>query len=164
MKVHLPSRRSGKGFVSKLKCQVTSDTTHKVMISREMKVASYKEICGEEKIKVYIGYNNQRNILKVEDNKIQKYPFGGKRAIKGTESRIIRDWDILGTFFSIHNIEPTWLNCHMSWGGYSKEKGAWTGCMGKVGRDNLNIDRIMPSKARSKEDKEDSFWKILSFQ
>ena len=145
-----------------MKCQVTSDTTRKVMISREMKVASYKEICGGEKIKVYIGYNNQHELLNVTDNEIQKYP--PKREMKDNGPRIMRDWDILGTFFSIHNIEPTWLNCHRSWGGYSKELGAWTGCMGKVGRDNLNIDKIMPSKARSKEDKEDSFWKILSFQ
>ena len=28
-----------------MKCQITSDTIHKVMISRDVKVASYKEIC-----------------------------------------------------------------------------------------------------------------------
>ena len=61
-------------FVTKMKCQVTSDTTRKVMISREVKVPSYKEICGGEKIRVHIGYNNQKFSLKVKDNKIQQYP------------------------------------------------------------------------------------------
>ena len=41
-----------------MKCQVTSDTTRKVMISREVKVPSYKDICGGEKKKVNLGYNN----------------------------------------------------------------------------------------------------------
>ena len=57
-KVYIPSSRSRKSFVFNMKCQVTSDTTRKVMISREVKVASYKEICGGEKIRVHLGYNN----------------------------------------------------------------------------------------------------------
>ena len=55
-----------------MKCQVTSDTTRKVMISREVKVPSYKEICGEEKIRVHLGYNNDPWKIIVEDNKLLK--------------------------------------------------------------------------------------------
>ena len=53
-----------------MKCQVTSNTTRKVMISREVKVPSYKEICGGEKIRVHLGYNNQLMIITVENNKL----------------------------------------------------------------------------------------------
>ena len=57
-----------------MKCQVTSDTTRKVMISREVKVASYKEICGGEKIRVHLGYNNDPKIMTVKDNKLLQIP------------------------------------------------------------------------------------------
>ena len=57
-----------------MKCQVTSDTTHKMMISRELKVPSYKDICGGEKIRVHLGYNNDLDVLKVEDNKLLQIP------------------------------------------------------------------------------------------
>ena len=60
-----------------MKCQVTSDTTRKVMISREVKVASYKEICGGEKIRVHLGYNNDPLYMKVENNKLLQHPRSG---------------------------------------------------------------------------------------
>ena len=113
-----------------MKCQVTSDTTRKVMISREVKVASYKEICGGEKVRVHFGYNNEQGIMEVEDNKLLQDP--PKRSLKGDRSEISRDWEVLYIFFSAYNIEPIWLNCHYSWGWYDEEQGAWTGCMGKV--------------------------------
>ena len=113
-----------------MKCQVTSDTTRKVMISREVKVPSYKEICGGEKIRVHLGYNNDYDILKVEDNKLLQDP--PQRKLKGIGSDISRVWEVLYKFFSLYNIEPIWLNCNFSWGWYDKEQGAWTGCMGKV--------------------------------
>ena len=53
-----------------MKCQVTSDTTRKVMISREVKVASYKETCGGEKIRVHLGYNKDAWTMMVENNKL----------------------------------------------------------------------------------------------
>ena len=113
-----------------MKCQVTSDTTRKVMISREVKVPSYKEICGGEKIRVHLGYNNDKNILKVEDNKLLQDP--PNREIMGWSSYLPQVWEVLSKFFSLYNIEPIWLNCGFSWGHYDEEKGAWTGCVGKV--------------------------------
>ena len=115
--------------MTKMKCQVTSDTTRKVMISREVKVPSYKEICGGEKIRVHLGYNNHRSLMTVEDNKLlQNFP----RSLQGRLSLISREWEIFYKFFSLYNIEPIWLNCNMSWGWYDEEQGGWTGCMGKV--------------------------------
>ena len=38
------------------------------MISREVEVASYKDVCGGEKRRVNLGYNNRKNLLKVENN------------------------------------------------------------------------------------------------
>ena len=116
--------------MTKMKCQVTSETTRKVMISREVKVPSYKEICGGEKIRVHLGYNNDPGIMKVEDNKLLQVP--SKRYLKGEQSVISPNWEVLYKFFSLYTIEPIWLNCNYSWGWYDEEKGAWTGCMGKV--------------------------------
>ena len=112
-----------------MKCQVTSDTTRKVMISREMKVASYKEICGGEKIRVYLGYNNYQGEFEVENNKLLQ---NNKRNYKGERSSISRNWEIMNKFFSMYNIEPVWLWCNQLYGSYDKEQAAWTGCAGKV--------------------------------
>ena len=116
-----------------MKCQVTSDTTRKVMISKEVKVASYEEICDGEKRRVYFGYNNMAG-LTVVDNKLQQAPLydnDGKR-MNGDSSIISREWEILNKFISNHNIEPIWLDCLRNWGRYDKELKGWTGCMGKV--------------------------------
>ena len=112
-----------------MKCQVTSVTTRKMMISREVKVPSYKAICGGEKIRVHLGYNDELDILKVENNTLLPYPsyrtpWGG--------SILSWDWEVLDKFISLYNIEPIWLNCNFSWGHYDKEQGGWTGCIGKV--------------------------------
>ena len=113
-----------------MKCQVTSDTTRKVMISGEVKVASYKEICGGEKVRVHLGYNNDPEYMEAENNKLLQLP--PKRFPKGEHTIISRNWEVLLLFFSVYNIEPIWLNCNFSWGWYDEEQGAWTGCMGKV--------------------------------
>ena len=110
-----------------MKCQVTSDTIRRVMISREVEVASHKEICRGEKIRVHIGYNQQYQ--KVEDGELLHWP--PNRNLRGN-SQISQDWEIYVLFFSIHNIEPVWSNCDFEWGHYDEEQGAWTGCMGKV--------------------------------
>ena len=112
-----------------MKCQVTSDTTRKVMISREVKVPSYKDICGGEKTRVHLGYNNDL-VFKVRNNTLLQKPL--ERSLKGVSSEISRNWEVFHKFFSLYNIEPIWLNCNMSWGWYDDEQGAWTGCMGKV--------------------------------
>ena len=118
--------------MTKMKCQVTSDTTRKVMISREVKVPSYKEICGGEKIRVHLGYNNDPGVMKVEDNKLLYQDPPESRGLQGEDGVISLDREVLDKFFSLYNIEPIWLNCNFSWGHYDKEQGGWTGCMGKV--------------------------------
>ena len=100
------------------------------MISREVKVASYKEICGGEKKRVNFGYNNDPLIINVENNKLLHKPL--IRDLKGTSSVVSQDWEVLSTFISFQNIEPNWLDCDWSWGYYDEEQGAWTGCVGKV--------------------------------
>ena len=111
-----------------MKCQVTSDTPRKVMISREVKVASYEETCGGEKIRVNIGYNNDPRLMMVKDNKLLEIP--AERWYKGRKSWISQDWEVFPIFFSTYNIEPIWLDCGFSWGRF--RNGAWTGCVGKV--------------------------------
>ena len=117
-----------------MKCQVTSDTTHHVLISKEiLSSKSYKEICSGETKKVNLGYNNHWAIMKVENNTLIDWPIFSNR-IFGKSSVMSNGWEVLSKFFSIHNIEPYWLDCNFTWGWYDVELGRWTGCMGKVCR------------------------------
>ena len=95
------------------------------MISREVEVASYKDVCGGEKRRINFGYFNFPNLLRVENNEFQDYP---------TEKIAISDiliWEIFSIFFSSYNIEPDFQHCHHG-GHYDEDLGGWTGCMGKV--------------------------------
>ena len=132
IQIHIPGRRSSKSFVFKMKCQLTSSTTHEVMISKDIKVPSYKDICGGEPRKMNLGYNNQwqKWIIRVENNTLMHHP--PKQYVYGNSTDMSHDWEVLEKFFILHNIEANWLDCKMSWGGYDKNIGAWTGCMGKV--------------------------------
>ena len=109
---------------------MTSREASNVLLSRELIVPTYKHVCRGEKKKVNLGYNNDPLSFKVENNAIIPYP--GKRYIKGTAAQISPHWEVLSTFFNIHQILPTWLNCGYSWGYFDEEEGQWTGCMGKV--------------------------------
>ena len=136
IQVHVPGRRFTKSFVFKMKCQLTSTATHEVMISKEINVRSYKDICGGEPRKMMLGYNNQWQsrapVLRVENNTLIHYP--PKMYLFGQTTDMSHDWEVLYKFFTLHNIEAHWLDCKMSWGHYDKNIGAWAGCMGKVRR------------------------------
>ena len=109
-----------------MKCEVTSNTTHDVLISKEIDYKSYKEICSGEPKKVNLGFNN----LWVWNNTLMPYP--GPSFVYGKYSTMSEDWEIFYKFFSIHNIEPNWLNCYWTYGHYDETLGGWTGCIGKV--------------------------------
>ena len=120
-----------------MKCQVTSDTTHSVLISKEIGYKSYKEICSGEPKKVNLGYwgNEEADgayVFKVENNSLVHSPRGAKYYIYGKYSSMAYDWEVLSKFFSTHNIESNWLDCNYSTGHYDEKLGGWNGCMGKV--------------------------------
>ena len=117
-----------------MKCQVTSSTTHDVLISKEITYKSYKEICSGEKKKVNLGYNNDGNVLQVENNSLVQNPREFKHNIVFgiLASSMVLEWEVLSKFFSLHNIEPNWLDCNYTYGWYDEELGGWTGCVGKV--------------------------------
>ena len=112
-----------------MKCQVTSNTTHDILISKGIVYKSYKEICSGEPKKVNLGFNSEW-YFKVENNSLVHSP---KEAyIYGKWTSMAWDWEILSKFFTIYNIESNWLDCNYSSGWYDDELGGWTGCMGKV--------------------------------
>ena len=124
-----------------MKCQITSSKTHDVLISKEIRWKSYKEICSGEPKKVNLGYNNNFNILKVENNTLIPEPPIGKNMdmngiykpmFYGQVSGLSWDWEVLSKFFSNHNIEPNWLDCNETWGWFDEDQGEWTGFLGKV--------------------------------
>ena len=133
LQVHVPERKLSKSFVFKIKCQLTSSTTHEVMISKEIKVRSYKDICGGEPKKVNVGFNSDAN-FQVKNNLLVHIPRkeGTEDYMLGVYSNLAFDWEIFSKFFSLHNIEPNCLNCNYTWGWYDEELGGWTGCLGKV--------------------------------
>ena len=115
-----------------MKCQVNSLIAHSVLTSKEISSKSYKEICSGEKKKVNLGYWGDYDGMKVENNSMVHIPRELKDHMHGRFSAMPFDWEVLSKFFSIHNIEPNWLDCHFTYGHYDEEMGGWTGCMGKV--------------------------------
>ena len=133
IQVNIPRNRSSKSYLTQLKCQATSDTTHSVLIGKEIGYKSYKEICSGEPKKVNLGFNNDPKYLNVENNTLLPRPERKLTDyISGTKSAMLWNWEPLGKFFKTYNIEPNWLDCGFSWGSYDEEMGGWTGCMGKV--------------------------------
>ena len=114
-----------------MKCQVNSNTTHNVLISKEIDYKSYKEICSGEKTQVNLGFNNDYGLY-ISNNSLVQWPRQLHDYIVGRYSAMPYDWEVLSMFFSIHNIEPNWLDCNQTYGWYDDELGGWTGCMGKV--------------------------------
>ena len=117
-----------------MKCEATSNTTHSVLISKEINYKSYKEICSGEPKKVNLGYWGNYWNFKVENNSLvpidkshPSYYIHGKDS-----SNMALDDEVLSKFFSIHNIEQNWLDCNFSAGHYDEELGGWTGCVGQV--------------------------------
>ena len=129
IQAYIPRNRSRQSFVTKIKCQVTSSTTHDVLISKEVSWKSYKEICSGEKKKVNLGFVD----MKIQNNSLvvpqPRYPYD---YIYGIYSEMSYDWEVLSKFFSLHNIEPNWLDCNFTSGWYDEDQGGWNGCMGKV--------------------------------
>ena len=120
-----------------MKCQATSNTTHSVLISKEIGYKSYKEICSGETKKVNLGFWGNWEEMKVENNSLvtidktkQKEP--NRYYIHGYVSNMALDGEVLSKFFSTHNIEQNWLHCNYTYGHYDEELGGWTGCVGKV--------------------------------
>ena len=99
-----------------MKCQVTSSSTHDVLISMEISYKSYTEICSGEKKKVNLGYMGNRWFFKVKNNSLVHTPRDLDDYITGRYSNMPYDWEVLSKFFSIHNIEQNWLFCNYSYG------------------------------------------------
>ena len=131
IQVHIPKRRSSQSFLTKMKCEVTSDTTHDVLISKEIGFKSYKEICSGEAKKVNLGYVNTKE-SKVQNNSMMELEKGPRRYIRGEWSQMLLDWEVFSNFFLFHRIEPNWMECIGGPGIYNEDLGGWTGCMGKV--------------------------------
>ena len=112
-----------------MKCQVTSNTTHEVLLSKKISSKSYKETCIGEIKKVNLGFGYK---WLVEDNELVHSPREVKDHIYGKYTSMVYDWEILSKFFSMYNIEPNWLDCNETFGHYDDEQGGWTGCMGQV--------------------------------
>ena len=117
-----------------MKCEVTSNTIHDVLLSKEIPYKSFKEICSGEPKKVNLGYWGNWLEFKVENNSLvppdkshPTYFIHGKYS-----SYMALDYEILSKFFSTHNIEPNWLDCNYVTGDYDEELGGWTGCIGQV--------------------------------
>ena len=116
-----------------MKCEVTSHTTHDVLISKEVSWKSYKEICRWEPKKVNLGYIDvMKDILWVENNTLLEKEKDFDELIYGLYPHLASHFEILSKFFSIHNIEPNWLDCNSTWGWFDEDMGGWTGCVGKV--------------------------------
>ena len=84
------------------------------------------DLCREKRVN--IAYNNYRWIFGVNDEtgEMVRYP------VTPAFEAYIYDWEILDSFFNIHDIVPVWINCNFTWGWYDEGSGKWTGAVGKV--------------------------------
>ena len=88
------------------------------------------DLCREKRVN--IAYNNENQTwpyFHVHKGQLLKWP--PIKAMSG-HSLITKDWEILDSFFRLHDIIPSWINCHYNWGWYDAELGRWTGATGKV--------------------------------
>ena len=116
-----------------MKCQATSDTTHSVLISKEIGYKSYKEICSGETKKVNLGFLGNWGGMKVENNSLLPTVKDDPRYyIHDYKSNMALDVEVLSKFFTIYNIEQNWVHCNYIYGHYDEDLGGWTGCVGKV--------------------------------
>ena len=97
-----------------MKCQVTSSSTHDVLISREISYKSYKEICSGEQKKVNLGHWGDQGHFKVENNSRVHIPRDLDYNIHDKYESMPLEWEVLSKFFSIYNIEQNWLDCYYS--------------------------------------------------
>ena len=118
--------------MAKVKCDVNSNVTHTVMISKDISFKSYKEICSGEKKKVNLADWGNWHAFKVENNSMVHIARDLEYYIYARYSTMLYDWEVLSKFFSLHNIEPNWLHCNYTYGHYDEDLGGWTGCVGKV--------------------------------
>ena len=115
-----------------MKCDVNSNVTHAVMISKDSSFKSYKEICSGEKKKVNLGHWGDWDGFKVENNSMVLIPRKLEDNIYAVGSAMPYEWEVLSSFFSIHGIDQNWLHCNFTAGNYDEDLGGWTGCMGQV--------------------------------
>ena len=118
-----------------MKCQVTSNTSHDVLISKEIGYQSFKELCSGEKKKVNLGFATSLITRgKAGNNKLYHYhrKYPKYNPIKGRYTYISWYFEVFSKFFSIHNIDDFWVDCESGYGSYNDDLGEWTGCMGKV--------------------------------
>ena len=115
-----------------MRCQVTSNKTHGILISKEISYKSYKEICSGESKKVNLGYNWAGGVFEVVNNSLVHLLREPEHYMHGKYWAMAYDWEVLSKFFSIYNIEPNWLDCNFSSGHYDEDLGGWTGCLGQV--------------------------------
>ena len=131
IQVYIPRQKSSQSFVTKMKCKVSSSSSHGVLISKEISYKSYREICSGEKKKVNLGHSVS---WLIKDNSLVKY--SPLLHIHARLSYLSNYWEYLVKFFSHHNIKPNWVDCKemkaSSYGHYDEERGEWGGCMGKV--------------------------------
>ena len=118
--------------MTKVKCDVNSNVTHAVMISKGSSFKSYKEICSGEKKKVNLAYWGNWGGYIVENNSLVHIARKLLDNIYARASNMPYDWEILSKFFSTYNIEQNWKHCNFTTGHYDEEMGGWTGCIGKV--------------------------------
>ena len=82
--------------------------------------------------RVKIAYINSTIQIDSATNTVILPPTHYPLPIKGWNAQISFDFEIIGEFLRYHNIIPTWIDCHYTFGWYDEESGKWTGEVGKV--------------------------------
>ena len=132
------------GTIFHLMCPGQDDGYQRVIITKDGTVRGnlkYKDYCphtkeaaDQKRHESTIAYNNDGIFFQVHDDTNTMKEFSLWLTLFESEKHHYnsRNWEILKMFFDNYNINPTWINCHYTWGWFDEETGKWTGAVGKV--------------------------------
>ena len=139
-KVQLDKNKLGKESHTVFKVYCPGQYDHppnKLMMEKNgslSKNIKYKNVCKEQ-FPVHVAYNNEGFWFEIENNSMVDTMVKYQKLhgwFAGIYSFIVRDFEILSSFFKHYDIVVEWINCNYTWGVYDDETGKWTGAVGQV--------------------------------
>ena len=110
-------------------CQGESDESTKFHLKHLNRPV--KDVCKTQGVR--IAFNQDTDFQYLENNNAMYTDFPVSYSILFGSY----PYEILTSFFTSHNLTPTWQDANYTWGSWDEETGLWTGAVGLVSRTGL---------------------------